>query len=184
MRGRERWAGEQELETGMVCLFSNQKSVSILWFLQMGVKTSRGQMERQRNKGGFVCLVDVGGSRRGNYRARECETGRGWAVQVDITESKWEWELRAKVDPQTDLCCLSVGGGKGRSEIVALDVTLQGRSPVFLPSLKSPKHPQTSRKPSKHLPGFSSSHKPQLQHTGCTYWLRVSVTPPFTCLAF
>lgn len=69
--------GEQELDTQMLCLFFNQKSVSILWFLQMGVKTGRGQMEKWRNKGGFVCLgalEEAGGG--GDYRARERETGR------------------------------------------------------------------------------------------------------------
>lgn len=44
------------------------ESVCILWFLQMGVKTGRGQTEKWRNKESFVCHVD-GGNWRGKLQS-------------------------------------------------------------------------------------------------------------------
>lgn len=101
-------------------------------------------------------------------------------------ESKWEWELRVKVEGwPTDRTLLpQCGWRKGRSEIVALDRTLQGRSPPHF-RVQTPTNISvgTSRKPGTHLLAFNSSHKPQLQHTGRTYWLWISVTPELIVLA-
>lgn len=97
-------------------------------------------------------------------------------------------KVKVKADPRADLCCLSVGGEKAGLKQQHWIGHFKGGvlfafSPHFRVQTPTNIRVGTSRKPGRHLLAFNSSHKPQLQRTGRTHWLWISVRPQLIVLA-
>lgn len=142
----------------MVCLVLQTKSLYAFWacFLADGCEN------RQGNKG-RLCEPCGRGESGGDGEQRESivkqVSSTGGHKSVNGSE-RWEKKISN----------LSVGVEKGRSEIVGLVGTLEGRRTLHVCLLTSPPRNKTSARRQAGSPAgiclhLTAAHKPQLQHT-------------------